>query len=286
MADLMKIDDEIITSDRFVSLLKLSGRFDALLDEIVKERVVVHSAKRHGIEITPEAVQQRADQLRRVNGLHRAAEMKRYLESLKISVTEYQAFITDMLYYEKMMERVVSEESVEKFFHLNSPKFDSIDVSHIVLDSEARRGRSWRFSRTSPRDSLSSLREHSFADTGKEGGYIGRVPRGSLQPEVESKVFHAAEGAILGPFPTPDGLFFEIFIVNGKRAPTLDEETKDGDPSSAEGQMADRAGGGTSTRGAVVTYLEQPRVRRCMCALACVGNSSEDSASGHENHRF
>jgi parvulin-like peptidyl-prolyl isomerase len=226
MADLMKIDDEIITSDRFVSLLKLTGRFDALFDEIVKERVVVHSAKRHGIEIAPDAVQQRADQLRRVNGLHRAAEMKRFLESLKISVAEYQAFITDMLYYEKMMDRVLSEESVEKFFHLNSPKFDSIDVSHIVLDSAGKAREIMAILEDEPERFAELATEHSFADTGKEGGYIGRVTRGSLQPEVESKAFHAEEGAILGPFPTPDGLFFEIFIVNRKRAPTLDEETR------------------------------------------------------------
>ena len=226
MADLMKIDDEVITADRFVNLLKLTGRFDAIFDEIVKERVIVHAAKRNGVKITPEAVQQRADQLRRVNGLHRAVEMKRFLEAMKISVTEYQAFITDMLYYEKMMERIMSDESVEKFFNLNSPKFDSIDVNHIVLDSEGKAREIMAILEDEPEMFAELAREHSFADTGKEGGYIGRVSRGSLQSDVESKVFHAGEGSILGPFPTPDGLFFEIFLVNGKRAPTLDEDTK------------------------------------------------------------
>jgi parvulin-like peptidyl-prolyl isomerase len=226
MADLMKIDDEVITADRFVTLLKLGGRFDAIFDEIVKERVIVHAAKRHGIQVTPEEVQQRADQLRRVNGLHRAVEMKRFLEAVRISVTEYQTFITDMLYFEKMMERIMSEESVEKFFNLNSPKFDSIDVNHIVLDSEGKAREIMAILEDEPEMFAELAREHSFADTGKEGGYIGRVSRGSLQSDVESKVFHAAEGSILGPFPTPDGLFFEIFLVNGKRAPTLDEDTK------------------------------------------------------------
>jgi parvulin-like peptidyl-prolyl isomerase len=158
--------------------------------------------------------------------LHRAVEMKRFLEAMKVSVTEYQAFITDMLYYEKMMERIMSEESVEKFFNLNSPKFDSIDVNHIVLDSEGKAREIMAILEDEPEMFAELAREHSFADTGKEGGYIGRVSRGSLQSDVESKVFHAAEGAILGPFPTPDGLFFEIFLVNGKRAPTLDEDTK------------------------------------------------------------
>jgi parvulin-like peptidyl-prolyl isomerase len=226
MTDLMKIDDELITSDRFVNLLRLSGRFDAVFDEIVKERVIVHSAKRNGIKVTPDAVQQRADQLRRVTGMHRAVEMKRFLEGIKISVAEYEAYVTDMLYYEQMMDKILSEESVAKFFQLNSPKFDSIEVSHIVLDSEGKAREIMAILEDEPETFADLAREHSFADTGKEGGYIGRVTRGSMQADVESKVFHAKEGAILGPFPTPDALFFEIFLVNGKREPTLDEETK------------------------------------------------------------
>jgi parvulin-like peptidyl-prolyl isomerase len=226
MADLMKIDDEVITSDSFVKYLKLSGRFDELLDEVVKEKLVVQSAKRDGVKITDEAVQQRADQLRRVKGLHRAVEMQRYLESLKVSVAEYQAFVTDTLYYDRMMERILSDESVDKFFQLNSPKFDSIDVSHIILDSAGKAREMLAILGDEPERFAELAREHSFADTGKDGGYIGRVSRGSLQADVEAKVFHAAEGAVLGPFPTPDELFFEIFMINRKRPPVLDEDTK------------------------------------------------------------
>jgi peptidylprolyl isomerase len=68
-------------------------------------------------------------------------------------------------------------------------------------------------------------KEHSIADTGREGGKIGRVMRGSLQSDVEAKVFNAEEGALLGPFPSGDGSFFEIFTIDAKLPGTLDEET-------------------------------------------------------------
>ena len=35
-------------------------------------------------------------------------------------------------------------------------------------------------------------REHSIAETRERGGLIGKVLRGSLRPDVESKVFNAA----------------------------------------------------------------------------------------------
>ena len=104
MTNLIRINEEIISSDSFVKLLKLSGRFDALIDDIVQEKLAVHSARKHGVRITPESEQQRSDQLRRVNGLHRAVEMKRYLESMKVTPEEYEIYVTETLCFEKMME--------------------------------------------------------------------------------------------------------------------------------------------------------------------------------------
>lgn len=224
--NVIRINDEVIDSDSLVKLLKLGGRFDEVIDDVVRVKVAAHEAKRSGVVLQPEAVQERADQLRRLMGLHRAAEMNRYLEETKVSLNEYQAFVTDMLSYEKMMERVLSDQSVEKFFQLNSPKFDSIDVSHIVLDSEGKAREIAAILRDEPKRFAELAREHSFADTGKEGGYIGRVARGSLQADVEAKVFSAQVGAVLGPFPTEDELFYEIFMINAKQAPTLDDDTK------------------------------------------------------------
>ena len=49
--------------------------------------------------------------------------------------------------------------------------------------------------------------------------------RGSLQAEVEAKVFHAEEGAILGPFPAGRVVFRDLHRQR-EGAPTLDEETR------------------------------------------------------------
>jgi len=42
---------------------------------------------------------------------------------------------------------------------------------------------------------------------------------------VESKVFNASEGDLLGPFPSGDEPCFEIFTVNRKIPSTLSEDT-------------------------------------------------------------
>jgi peptidylprolyl isomerase len=226
MTNLIRINDEIISSDSFVKLLKLSGRFDGLIDDIVQEKLAVHSARKHGVRITPESVQQRSDQLRRVNGLHRAVEMNRYLESMKVTPEEYEIYVTETLCFEKMMEHVVTDDKVEQFFRLNSPQFDSIDVSHIVLDSSGKAKEILAILNDEPERFAELAREHSIADTRGHGGHIGSVLRGALRGDVEAKVFHAQKGEIIGPFASPDGTCFEIFMVNEKRPAVLDDDTK------------------------------------------------------------
>jgi parvulin-like peptidyl-prolyl isomerase len=130
-----------------------------------------------------------------------------------------------MLYHEKMQEKIGSTEAVEEYFSLNSPKFDSIEVSHILLDSEGKAREIMAILEDDPESFPDLAREHSIADTRDDGGYIGKVIRGALQSEVESKVFNSEEGDLLGPFPSADETFFEIFTVNKKISASMNEET-------------------------------------------------------------
>lgn len=225
MADLVKIDDEVISAEDFVKLLKFTGRFEELMEDIVKDKLTIHAARKQGIDVTPEEIQERADQLRRVRGLHRAVDMNQYLDSNGLTLDDFELLVTEMLLHEKMSEKVGDDHAIEEYFSLNSPKFDSIEVSHIVLDSEGKAREIMAILEDDP-DSFETLaREHSISDTREDGGYIGKVLRGSLQTEVEAKVFNASEGELLGPFPSEDKAYFEIFTVNAKRPASLNEDT-------------------------------------------------------------
>ena len=225
MTDLVRIDDEVIDAEDFVKILKFTGRYDSLIEDIVKDKLTVHAARKQGMTVSPEEIQERADQLRRVRGLHRAVDMNRYLDAMGVTLDDFEQFITEMIYHEMMMKRIGSDEEVREYFNLNSPKFDRIEVSHIVLDSEGKARELMAILEDDPDSFADMAKELSIADTGRDGGKIGRVMRGSLQSEVEAKVFNAEEGALLGPFPSGDGTFFEIFTINPKLPGTLDEET-------------------------------------------------------------
>ena len=97
MTDLVKIDDEIITTEDFVKLLKFTGRFEDLIEDIVKDKVTVHAASKQGVTVSADEVQERADQLRRVRGLHRAADMNKYLDRTGLTLDDFEQLVTEML---------------------------------------------------------------------------------------------------------------------------------------------------------------------------------------------
>ncbi len=225
MSGIVKIDNEVFTTDNLITLLKLNGRFDGLMEDILKDKLAVHAAKKRGINLTDDEVQERADQFRRAHGLQRAKDTNDYFDTLGVSLEDFEVFVSDMLYQEKMLQQVGTDTAVEEYFQLNSPRFDSIDISHILMDSEGGAKEMFSVLSDDPENFADMAREHSAADTAEAGGHIGKVMRGSLQSEVEAKVFNAEAGDLLGPFASGDGTHYEIFRVDTKNPAQLDDET-------------------------------------------------------------
>ena len=225
MTTLVKIDGEPVNLTDFVRVLKLTGQFNPLLEQLIQDRLTARCARQAGIQVSASEIQERANQFRKLHGLHRASDTNRYLDAMRVSPEEFEAFITDSLYQEKMMQKVCSEQAVEGYFKLNSPRFDSIELSHIILDSEPKAREMMAILQDEPGSFEAMAREHSLADSCQQGGLIGRVRRGSLRPDVEAKLFAAAVGDVLGPFATAERKMLEIYRVNAKHPGRLDGDT-------------------------------------------------------------
>ena len=227
MTELVRINDEVIDTDALLKHLKLTGQYDALIEEIVRERLTVQASALAGVEVSETAVQERADQIRRVRGLHRAVDMNRWLDQLKIDLDEFEQFIIDSLRVEQQNAALTADDKVQAYFASHSPKFDSVMVSHIIVDSEGKAREIVALLEDVPEMFGDLAREHSLADTAAEGGYIGTVLRGSLAGDIEARIFNAEEGEVLGPFPSGDGKALEIFMIDAKRPAALDEGTQE-----------------------------------------------------------
>src|SRR5690242_9171655 len=65
MSGIVRIDDEVITTDDFIRTLKLSGQFEGLVEQMVRDRLTARAARQAGLQLKPEQIQERADDFRR-----------------------------------------------------------------------------------------------------------------------------------------------------------------------------------------------------------------------------
>src|ERR1700709_563276 len=98
MTAIVRIDDEVVDADEFIRVLKLTGQFEGLVEQLVRDKVTVRAAKEQRGDGSDDEIQGRPGQVRRVGGRPRAADMNRYLDALGVNLDEFEAFITDTLY--------------------------------------------------------------------------------------------------------------------------------------------------------------------------------------------
>ena len=226
MAELARIEQQLITTDDVVKSLQFGGRFTSLLEDVVRDKLVVHAAKKAGITVSEDEVQTRADQLRRIIGLHRASDMLNYLERLHVTVDDFEQYVTEMLLHEKKEKEITGDAQVEEYFRLNSPKFDGVELAHIIVRSEGAAHELIAILEDEPERFGELAREHSTADTKSNDGVIGRVTRGALESDVEAKIFNSEVEEALGPYESADGESYEIDMVVSKHPAELDEPTR------------------------------------------------------------
>ena len=227
MAMIARIDDVEITSSDLIRYLKIGNKFDELIEEMIAQRITTSEAVRMGLTVSDEEIQTESDNLRRVLGLHSAKETMDFLESIGLSLEGFEDYLRDSLLRQRVLESICSEKAITDFFHLHSPKFESVEVSQIMVDTEDKAREVVAILSDDPGEFSAMAKALSMdPETADKGGNIGTISRGSLLGEIEAKVFNSSPGEVLGPFQDDKGMFYEIYMVTGRHKPELDRSTK------------------------------------------------------------
>lgn len=223
-----KIDDEVISGAQFIKFLKFSNEFPDLIKRFIRGKVTVHAAKKRGVEVSTEEVQEAADNFRRCLGLHRAKETQEWLDRMGITEDEFETFMTEHVYKKKMTDILVTQETVKKYFQLNSPKFDTVDIRHIVVESMEKARELTALLAEEPESFDELAKTYSIDDeTNHIGGQIPGVQRGHLPDEIDAKIFNASPGDILGPLQLDGEDIYEIIQISAMHPAKLEDDTKE-----------------------------------------------------------
>ena len=224
--NIAKIDGTEISSEEFVSWLKLSGRFAHVAQDLIKVKLCATAAQQQGIGVSDAELQEAADNHRRLQGLHRVKDTNEFLESAHTSLDAYENYIKEALLAVKLEDQIANDEAIDEYFKLNAPQFEAVELGHIVVDSEGKAKEIQYMVNEDPECFAELAQEQSLVESADEGGRIGRIYRGALNPELEAKLFSANLNEAIGPFNQTEDRY-EIFMVFSKHEAVLDAGTKD-----------------------------------------------------------
>ncbi len=168
---------------------KISGRIPELTQAILRRKIIEEQVRIAGIEANISELQQAADQFRLVNQLESAEATNQWLAERCLSVDDFEYIITQNLRSNKLAKHLFGSQ-VEKTFHQNFLDYGGAIIYEIVLED-----------RDLAMEIFYALQEGdlSFADVAhryisdselrRRGGYIGRVGRKQLFPEISAAVF-------------------------------------------------------------------------------------------------
>lgn len=223
--NIAKIDGTALSSDQLVSWLKLTGRFSNVIGDLVQEKLTATAARKQGLEVSAEDLQQAVENHRRIHGLYRVVDANEFLKAAGVSLEDYEAFVEDGLLASKLLNDVGNDAAVETHFQSNMPDYESVEIGHIVVDNESKAREVIALVEEGASTFQDLAKELSLVETASIGGRIGKVYRGTLANDLEAKVFAAAPNDVLGPIALDDGNY-EVFSVFEKQAATLDDDTQ------------------------------------------------------------
>ena len=132
-----------------------------------------------------------------------------------------------------------NDKAVQDFYEKNKGRFDSVDVSHILiayaggsipaksgqppsLDDAKRKAATIYEQLKKGGDFATAAKKYSDdVQSGRAGGEMGSVSHGMLPPQLESQIFAAKTGDVTAPVISQYGI--HIFKVNGRGAAPLTE---------------------------------------------------------------
>ncbi|HVQ37396.1 MAG TPA: peptidylprolyl isomerase, partial [Pyrinomonadaceae bacterium] len=220
----LEVNGEEVSLYDVLRRAKLNGTLQLLEDGIDAE-LIQQGAQQRGLKVSDEELQRAADEYRTANDLHDAETTEAWLQAKQLSYGDWEALLEYQVTERKLID-AISAGSVEQRFAEQRLSFDKAAISRLVLKDEgvARELRAQVVEDGADFHALA--REYSTdADTRPAGGYAGLLVRTDMEPGLESAVFGAQPGKVVGPIKTDDG--WELVKVEHLAPAELNDEMRE-----------------------------------------------------------
>jgi putative peptide maturation system protein len=196
-----------------------------IVREAIDTAIIRQAAASQAIEVSGEELQQAADDFRSAHDLTDAEATEGWLAARHLTFEDWELVIEDSLLKQKLCDSL-TRGKVEQHFAENRLSFDAAAISRLVIGDEGV-ARELRAQITEDGEDFHALARKYSTDTATRpaGGYAGMLNRTDMEAVVESSVFGAESGKVVGPFKLDDG--WHLIKIEALHPATLDDHLRE-----------------------------------------------------------
>jgi len=164
------------------------------------------------------------------------------VDQIEAEVSEFRKQMLISRYFEEYLRERVTDEAVRNFYATNPDQFQArkVHVAHILLRTNSAMSDAERqalltkaqevYSRANAQEDFSALAKEFSEDllSAQNGGDLGWLQEGAIDPTFSSKVFAMKAGELSEPVVTPFG-FHVIKVIEGPQVIKQPFESVSGD---------------------------------------------------------
>lgn len=197
-ATALEINGEAVCLRDVLVLARWRGQAGFVQDAADAALIRQAAAQRH-IEVCGDELQQAANDFRQKHGLQESKATLAWLAANHLTPDDWQACLETDLLTGKLRDAVTNGR-VEPHFAQNRLAFDRAVISRLIVAEEEAAKELYLQIAEEGADFHALARRYSCdLATRPSGGYVGVVGRGDLEPALESAVWGAHPGSVVGP---------------------------------------------------------------------------------------
>lgn len=201
------------------SELRLKAR-ENLVNELISDLLIKDRADRIGITITDAELQDSVNRLKQQYGITTEEQFENSLRQSGLTRTEMEARLRDTLITQKVFSRELrgrdqaTDAELRERYNREKESYRLPERAHLreivilkpeqgsIEEARTRAGEVAAAARKPATDFANLATTMSESGTRDKGGDLGQVAKGDLIGELDSAVFNAASGAVIGPIET------------------------------------------------------------------------------------
>jgi hypothetical protein len=214
--------DQILAFPQTLGLLlkKLhrNGQLASLLREALADQLIGEQARKAGLSVTAEELQNAADSFRRRHGLHTAADTKAWLDGRGLSVGDFEEGLEQDLLAGKV-RTLVTAEHLDRYWQANQAGYERLRLALVLVGREELAREIAAQVQEEGRDMQDVVREQGLA--------LHRAER--FRKDLGGPLFHALASAGVGELVGPVGTAgdFTLAVIEEQRPAELDKATRE-----------------------------------------------------------